>query len=401
MEPQLSDVWLPTGVHREPNTERPFYTFLLKVAARCNLDCTYCYVYSGPDQSWRDRPRFMSREVASRAAEAIATHVDKHGVSDIVVVFHGGEPLLAGPERLDEYCRLVRSIVPAKVEFGVQTNATLLSPEILRVLETHDVRIGISIDGSQSANDAHRRFVNGRSSYARVVQGINLLRSRPEWNRLFGGFLAVIDLQNDPSAVYEALVSLGARSLDVLLPDSHHDAPPPRPLGKAGRVAYGRWLSRLFDTWLDSQQNIEIRYFEEIIALLLGGRSSLESIGAKSVDLIVIESDGDIEAVDTLKMVGRHVTDLGLNIFKNSLDDALAHPAVHSRMLGFKALCATCQSCSEVNYCGGGYLPHRYGRGNGFVNPSTYCDDLKYLISHVRDRIRSPLTSAMQQMKVS
>ena len=29
-----------------------------------------------------------------------------------------------------------------------------------------------------------------------------------------------------------------------------------------------------------------------------------------------------------------------------------------------------------MNACGGGYLPHRFSRKNGFDNPSVYCDDL-------------------------
>ena len=386
--------WLPPGVVRDPLSERPFFTFLFKIASRCNLDCNYCYVYNGPDQSWRERPRFMDRDVATHAANAIAAHVTKYGLEEIAVVFHGGEPLLAGPARIDEYCRIVKSIVPARIEFGVQTNATLLRPKLLDVLAKHNVKIGISLDGTESTNDLNRRFRNGRGSYSRVIRGAELIRSRPEWTRLFGGFLAVIDIRHEPKEVYEGLVSLGARSLDLLLPDCHHDAPPPRPMGLDSRTAYGRWLSSFFDYWLDGDAKFELRYFEEIIALLLGGFSTLEAIGAKSVDLIVIESDGDIEAVDTLKMVGRHVTDLHLNVARNSFDDAIAHPAVYSRMLGYDALCETCKTCTELESCGGGYVPHRYGRGNGFLNPSVYCEDLKFLFSHIREQIAPHLASA-------
>jgi len=336
----------------------------------------------------------MSREVATLAAGVIAAHVVEHEVEEIALVFHGGEPLLAGPERLNEYCQIVRSTIPAKVEFGLQTNATLLNEQLLDVLANNHVSIGISLDGGAPENDLNRRTFDGSGSYDLVVKALALLRSRPEWSRLFGGFLAVVDLQNDPHSVYDSLVSLGIRSLDLLLPDSHHDAPPVRPLGDQGLTAYGQWLSRFFDCWVDGGNEIEVRYFEEIMALLLGGSSSLEAIGAKSVDIIVIETDGDIEAVDTLKMVGRHVTNLGLNVAKNSIDDALEHPAVYSRMLGYAALCDTCQNCPDLDYCGGGYVPHRYGHGNGFLNPSVYCADLRYLISHIRTRLQPYLTAA-------
>ena len=35
---------------------RQLDTVLLKVASRCNLDCSYCYVYHMGDEAWRDQP---------------------------------------------------------------------------------------------------------------------------------------------------------------------------------------------------------------------------------------------------------------------------------------------------------------------------------------------------------
>ena len=31
----------------------PFRQFILKVHSRCNLSCSYCYVYEMADQAWR------------------------------------------------------------------------------------------------------------------------------------------------------------------------------------------------------------------------------------------------------------------------------------------------------------------------------------------------------------
>ena len=38
-------------------------TFVLKIAERCNLNCSYCYMYKHADQSWRFRPKGMTDEV--------------------------------------------------------------------------------------------------------------------------------------------------------------------------------------------------------------------------------------------------------------------------------------------------------------------------------------------------
>lgn len=387
-------MWVPEGVQRTAEFERPFFTFLLKIASRCNLDCDYCYVYRSVDQSWRGRPRFMSEDVIKLVAARIAEHVTRHEITAMAITLHGGEPLLAGPRRIERYIRVLQEAVPCQIEFSVQTNGTLITEEILNTLYRRNIRIGISIDGDRTANDLNRRYRNDSSSYAAVRQGIGLVRSRPEWERLLGGFLIVVDLRNDPDDVYQAMLDLGATSIDLLLPDCHHDAPPPRPAGRSASTVYGRWLSRFFDRWYSEQSNIELRFFDEIITLMLGGPSAFEGLGAKSVDLIVVETDGDIEAVDTLKIVGRHATSLGMNVRNNSFDDALAHPAIYSRMMGYNSLCSTCRQCPELKNCGGGYLPHRYGRGNAFLNESVYCEDLKHLFSQIRARIQRDLAAA-------
>jgi len=36
-----------------------------------------------------------------------------------------------------------------------------------------------------------------------------------------------------------------------------------------------------------------------------------------------------------------------------------------------------------MNACGGGYLPHRFSKENGYDNPSVYCDDLYAIYEHI------------------
>src|SRR3954462_331239 len=77
-------------------TPVPFRQFLLKVHSRCNIACDYCYVYELADQSWQAQPTVMSDQVVERAAERIAGHAATHGLDEVRVILHGGEPLLAG-----------------------------------------------------------------------------------------------------------------------------------------------------------------------------------------------------------------------------------------------------------------------------------------------------------------
>jgi uncharacterized protein len=179
--------------------------------------------------------------------------------------------------------------------------------------------------------------------------------------------------------------------VDARIPRWRHgswSAPPPRRGPDPAATPYADWLSKIFDRWYSApHRETGIRFFEEIINLLLGGRSHVESIGLTPVNLIVVEADGTLEQVDSLKAAFDGAPATGLNVFGHSFDAALEHPAVAARQLGLDGLCTTCRQCPVRDVCGGGLYPHRYRAGAGFLNPSVYCPDLMRLITHIRTRL--------------
>jgi radical SAM/SPASM domain FxsB family protein len=357
-------------------------TFLLKVASRCNLDCDYCYVYRGPDQSWRRKPHVMSLEVLDAALGKIAAHVVRHKLEKIAIVLHGGEPLLAGTGFIETVFREATRRVPCAVEFGMQSNLTLLTTEVIELFRKYGATIGVSLDGPRSANDRHRVTHDARSSFDDVVSGLDLLRTTPGGSAVFSGLLAVIDLQNDPVETYRFLAGFQPRGIDFLLPDATHDLYPP---GKKSfqDTPYSDWLIRLFDYWWQEPNPIPIRLFENIISLWLGGVCDTEYLGTGAADLLVIESNGGFEAVDTLKVAFDGAPGLDLDVFRHSVDDAVAHPKIAQRLIKDVPRTQACTECPKFRICGGGYLPHRFSKQSQFLNPSVFCYDLFALIEHI------------------
>ncbi|MCH0562160.1 FxsB family cyclophane-forming radical SAM/SPASM peptide maturase [Streptomyces sp. MUM 2J] len=367
----------------------PFRTFILKVANRCNIDCDYCYVFNSKDQAWRHLPVRMSVDVARAAGRRIGEHAAAHGLPSVHVVLHGGEPLLAGPRHMDDLLGAVRGAVPpgTDVHFELQTNGTLLTKAWLDLFERYGVAVGVSLDGPPVANDLHRLTQAGRSSAASAVRGIELLRSRPH---LFAGLLAVVDLANDPAEVHDYLASFEPPVIDFGLPHATHDDPPHRDDPDNLDVPeYGLWMTRVYDAWLArSEYRHSVRMLEDIVALSSGVRGAVETLGLTPPTSVVIESDGTIEGVDTLRSVEEGASWLGLDVFAHTFDEALRHPKLQHRQYGRAALAEKCQSCPLLEVCGGGYLPHRFSTARGYRNPSVYCADLEYLIRHVQDSLR-------------
>jgi uncharacterized protein len=116
---------------------------------------------------------------------------------------------------------------------------------------------------------------------------------------------------------------------------------------------------------------------------LLGLPAAAEALGLDPLNAVVVETDGAIEQVDSLKSAYDTAAATGLDVFRHSFDRALRHPGVAARQAGADALAATCRSCPLLTVCGGGHYAHRYRAGHGFINPSVYCADLDRLIRHV------------------
>jgi uncharacterized protein len=356
--------------------------YVLKVASRCDLACNHCYVYEHADQSWRTKPKAITLTTVRQAARRISQHARIHRLRDVRIVLHGGEPLLLGHDNLRAIISTLRAVIDpvTRLDLRIHTNGVLLDEELCALFVGYGVQVGVSLDGDRSANDRHRRFSNGQSSFAQVRRALALLRE-PAYRRVYAGILCTVDVANDPIAVYEALLAEAPPRVDFLLPHATWDHPPPRPPGQPW--PYAAWLGRIHSRWIADGRPLPIRFFDSLLAASTGRPSGSEAVGLDPVDLLVIETDGSWEQTDSLKTAFADAPATGLNVFAHSVDEAAAHPAVASRQAGIAALGQACRDCDLVQACGGGLYTHRYKAGSGFANPSVYCEDLKELIPQV------------------
>jgi uncharacterized protein len=371
---------------------RPFRQFIVKLHSRCNLSCDYCYVYEHADQSWRQRPLLMSEDTVRRLAARIGDHVRRHDLPRIVVILHGGEPLLAGPGAIEATIMAIRSSVPfgTTVDVSLQTNGTLLNNTFLELFHRQRISVGVSVDGGGAAHDRHRRYADGRSSFAAVRRTLATLAS-PEHRELYAGLLCTVDLSNDPVDTYEALLAFAPPQIELLLPLGNWVHRPPGRASDSSRP-YADWLIRVFDRWFDApRRETGVRVFESLIALLVGGGSDTEAVGLDAANAITIETDGSLEVTDSLKTTAEGLGAIGLTVHANDLDEAATHPAVRANQRRLTDLAAACRACPVVKVCGGGQYAHRFGPDGTFDHRSVYCADLYALIAHIRRRLEAEL----------
>jgi uncharacterized protein len=362
-------------------------TFVLKIAERCNLNCSYCYMYNKGDTSFRDRPKLMSMDIAAAMLRAIASYAQRHQLAEILLALHGGEPLLVGRGWVGwffEEARRVAESAGISFAFGVQTNGTLLDENWVQLLARYDAHLGVSCDGPQQWHDGARRDFAGRGSYTQVRRALDLLGKTygPHW-----GVLTVANPEVPGKVVLKHFADIGVPKVDFLWPDYHHNDLPPWPPG-----TLAAYYCELFDYWYDELPSPpRVRWFESAMSLLLGGESSIDALGPHPITDIMVESDGTWEPLDALRTCGNGMTRTGLDVRTHNVEEIWALPLYQIGLHNQDLLPQVCRSCAFREVCGGGYLPHRYRRDTGFANPSVHCADLLAVLVHIRERVATDL----------
>ena len=364
-------------------------TVLLKVASRCNIDCSYCYVYQMGDLGWLRQPKLMARQTCVAVGDALGELAFGSGCQ-FAVVLHGGEPLLHGREGLGFVLTTLRRSLPDTCAISIQTNGTLISTEIIDLCQENDVTISVSLDGPRHIHDRNRVGFDTLGTYDRVMEGLNRLRSHPAGDHLFSGILAVIDPSSDATEIYSFFKKLNPPSLDFIYRDGNHSRLPP---GKSSpsSTEYGQWMVRLFETYVADATPIRVRILDDLVKLVLGGTGTKEGVGLNDYRMLVIDTDGSITKNDTLKSSfdGADRFNEPWSVHTHRLADLIESAEFSESIAMQRPSNPTCLACPELSVCGGGMVLHRWSDDNGYDNASVYCADQKLLIGQVRNAVNA------------
>ena len=356
-------------------------TILVKVASRCNIDCTYCYIFNMSDAGWRAMPNLMSEDTIKDLARSLSQLLKDQDVP-FATVLHGGEPLMLGARRLQYLLKELREVLPLAYPISLQTNGVLITEEILDLCSHYRVAISISIDGPKETNDKFRVDKQGRGTYQEVVNGITLLKNHSDSEFLYAGLLSVIDPDSDPEEVYKCLKGLGTKSIDFLYRDGNHTS---LPYGKSSldSTEYGEWLVKLLDMYIADKTPVRIRFLDDILRIALGGIGVKEGLGDNFYGIAIIETDGSLAKNDTLKsnFDGADKFDEKWIIQTDRLSEAFNTSSFAEYYKLQNPTSSKCNSCEYLAICGGGMPLHRWSKDNAYDNPSVYCSDQKLLIS--------------------
>ncbi|MBF5058840.1 cyclophane-forming radical SAM/SPASM peptide maturase YhhB [Candidatus Neptunochlamydia vexilliferae] len=363
-----------------------FSSFLIKVASRCNLNCAYCYMYQHADQSWKDKPLVLSEKHQQLFVDRLYDYAQEKSLDKVLVIYHGGEPLIFGADKLVNFSKAIKKrldTISCQVDFGIQTNGTLLKEEHLKLFVDENISVSLSIDGPKKIHNVYRLDHKGNPSFDKVYRALALLKKYPQ---IFSGCIAVINVNYSPRELFQFFSENEVEEFNILLPDANYTSPP---IGRDQNPdVYIDWLIEAFDCWSAEFPHIQCKFFESIILALLGKSGQTDALGLGDVSLLNIETDGMYHDLDVLKITKEGYSSLGIGLETAPISAAAQSKniEVHRKLLSKEGLSKTCLACKHVDICGGGSVPHRFGT-EGFDNPTIYCKEMYALIDHISEKL--------------
>lgn len=303
----------------------------IQVTLGCNFHCDYCF------QSHEDGIIDLSA-VEMILEKTVAHHRLGCHQTPVVVIWHGGEPLLAG-------LRFFEAVVDIESRFPgicfhnrVQTNGSLMSEAFCRFFVEHDFHVGFSLDGPEEIHNCHRRFkASDQGTFHSVIRGIQCYRRFADTSRI--PVIAVVTQESigREKDIFNFFKALRANvQLDIYdlrhIDFSGYDHRPvnrsnnwQRPELAPSSDEIGGFLIRLFDLWFhDSTGQADFNELRNDVRMILQPDVDLGNpIHKKRCDAGRVIFDPLGRAFSCDQYINDDATSLG-NIMTHSMEDILS-----------------------------------------------------------------------------
>ena len=346
----------------------PLYVMLKPAGALCNLACDYCY-YLEKAKLYQESPRHvMSDELLEKFIEE---YINSQTMQEVLFTWHGGETMMRPLSFYRKALALQKKYAKGRqISNCLQTNGTLLTDEWCRFFHDNQWLVGISIDGPQEFHDEYRRNRQGRPSFVKVMQGINLLKKHNvEWNAM----AVVNDYNADyPLEFYHFFKELDchyiqfAPIVERIAPhaDGRHLAAVDEE-SKEGLADFsitprqwGNFLCSIFDEWVRQDVgNYYIQLFDSTLANWVGEQPGICTLAKTCGHAGVMEFNGDVYSCDHFVFPQYK---LG-NIYSNTLAEMMY--GERQQKFGqakYTALPAQCKKCPYLFACNGECPKNRF-----------------------------------------
>jgi len=341
----------------------------------CNMDCVYCFHTT--HQSGID---FMSIETVKQILD-ITTPFYKR----VNLIWHGGEPLLLGLDFYKEVVRL-QKLASCKITNSVQSNLTLMTPELAKFFADNNFNVSGSFDGVINAKTrghdneimTGRQFViesGKRCGVIMVVSNLNINHLIESYR-----FFKEIDVNF---------------SLNLYL-DQEDNKKDYLQLNENTAIIK---LIELFDYWAnDINGNIHISYFKNILDFILFRKKGLCTYTSCMGRWIGIRYNGEIGPCNRYFPAEYSYG----NVYDySSIGDAFESAGFMNLLSKAIIRREKCKACEIYHFCNGGCNNTAMNENGIENNEGLSCRILVSLYKHINDFINNALSSKSQNNSIN
>ncbi|MBS1803960.1 MAG: anaerobic sulfatase maturase [Acidobacteria bacterium] len=374
--------------------QSPFHIMTKPIGPICNLDCKYCFylekekLYPGT-KKWE-----MSGEVLERY---VSEYIAAQPGDEVHFAWQGGEPTLLGVDFFRNVVALQQRYANGKtINNALQTNGMLIDDAWGEFLAENNFLVGVSIDGPRELHDCYRVDKGQAATFDRVMRGIGKLKEyRVDFNTL-----TVVHRKNSecPLEVYQFLKEIGSGFIQFIPIVERRSATAGgdglaliKPsFGDEAEVtdwsveaeAYGRFLSRIFDEWVNKDVGrVFVQLFDVALENWMGMEASLCVFRRTCGSAMAMEHAGDLYSCDHFVYPENR---LG-NIMETALEKLVDSP--EQKAFGqakLDSLPKMCRNCEVRFACNGECPKHRFlTTPDGETGLNYLCAGYKQFFKHI------------------
>ena len=273
---------------------------IFRMTRDCNLNCKYCFMQNKEDFKGERIDFELFKKIINRITEQrIINNKQKDNLS---LVFHGGEALILGKEKLYQIFEYTTNVFLANnitYSLALQTNATLIDDEMAKILSKFEINLGLSFDGIDGSN-------NERTSIKQEIfeSKFNIL----EQNKCKMGFLIVANKSNiDKISESRKYLESITKSFKINYAEDMINPGIDSEIELSGEEMFNRVWKPELDRFLD--ESIELEYHanqllqKSLIDILTHHDKTAKSgCGTKycgaGITMIAVEPDGEMDYCD-------------------------------------------------------------------------------------------------------
>jgi len=346
---------------------------IVKPTESCNLACKYCYRPTNIDNL---------HMMSEATVENIFSRFLSYNNSKLEVIWHGGEPLLAGKkffQRVVEIGKKMNNTKHLAIKNSIQTNGILLDKDFISFFKENDFSIGVSFDGPKDIHNSNRVYLNGSGTYNAVNKALCLL---VESN--FQNFGVLITLTKNSlgfeKEIYYSIKDIGVKNAKI----GYYI---PAGAGELYRHSlhitsseYAASINKFYDMWISDADDIKLSPLVEIVESMFIGKNSLCDYSGACTNFLSIEPNGDVYPCGRFSGVSQFK--MG-NINEDDINSIIKSHTYRKMLERNSSLSKECQSCKFMEVCMGGCSFESYVYFGDLYHKTPYCNGRKAIFNHI------------------